>query len=50
MIIPLIIDNVIFALKNDKTYSNLYQLFQEAYISTTPLKEWWKVEINDKLS
>lgn len=50
MIIPLIIDNVIFALENDKTYSNLYQLFQEAYISTTPLKEWWKVEIDDKLS
>lgn len=50
MIIPLIIDNVIYALRNNKTYSDLYQLFQEAYFSETPLKEWWKVEIGDKLS
>ena len=50
MIIPLVIDNVIYALRNNKTYTNLYQLFQNAYISKTPLKEWWKVEISDKLS
>ncbi|MFQ7246417.1 MAG: AlwI family type II restriction endonuclease [Streptococcus salivarius] len=50
MIIPLVIDNVIYALRNNKTYSNLYQLFQEAYISKIPLKEWWEVEIGNKLS
>ena len=50
MIIPLVIDNVIYALRNNKTYSNLYKLFQEAYNSETPLREWWSIEINKKLS
>ena len=50
MIIPLEIDNVIYAIRNKIDYSNLYKIFKKAYESEAPLKEWWKSEIASQLS
>ncbi len=49
-IIPLVIDNVIFSLKHGYTYNKLYEIFENAYLSDTPLIDWWESEINSKLS
>ncbi|MCT0497475.1 AlwI family type II restriction endonuclease [Lactococcus cremoris] len=50
MIIPLEIDNVIYAIRNKIDYSNLYKIFKKAYESEAPLKEWWNSEIASQLS
>lgn len=49
-IIPITTSNLINILTNDISYSTLYKVFDNAYLSEVKITDWWETEINSLLS